>query len=399
MSNQDYKSPNANTNTNRLTSIALPPISRLTVGTTPTTTVHISSGFNSAATTSSPSISSKTSHSGNGSITNGLLIGTNINPSNSINSPLSTSPSRSSISQSRSQSAVSVSQSDSVYYTPRTVFDSESSDEKYLNSYHSISITGNNADPGNIDHPFSIGNGTNTGDLTVIKEKSSSNNRNKPSTSSSSAIKNRKSSNNSGRNKPIITASGSSSGAGSGSGSAAATSSSVLAHTSSTEAAVLSMSTVSSSVLLSNLEIDLFRCCRHGHHTEVERLLSLGLGVDTLDKFGNTPLIVAAQNGNKRICKLLLRAGALLNTQNATGNSCLHYCYAFGYRELAAYLISKGANPNLINKNGLLYTEGIEKPKPANNRINSNTTAAGPVTGYLSAADGTITPTSTASSA
>ena len=76
---------------------------------------------------------------------------------------------------------------------------------------------------------------------------------------------------------------------------------------------------------------------------------------------GNTLLIVAAQNGNKRCAKLLLRRGAALNQTNAKGNSCLHFAFAFGYTELGHYLISLGANSALRNSSGLTPFEGVSR--------------------------------------
>ena len=71
------------------------------------------------------------------------------------------------------------------------------------------------------------------------------------------------------------------------------------------------------------------------------------------DRFGNTPLIVAAQNNRKRISKLCVRAGVPLDAVNAQGNSALHYCYGYGYFELGEYLIAKGADPDVKNADGL----------------------------------------------
>lgn len=47
-----------------------------------------------------------------------------------------------------------------------------------------------------------------------------------------------------------------------------------------------------------------FRSTRHGRYHEVEAVLQKGLAVDAQDSFGNTLLIVACQNGNKRIAKV-----------------------------------------------------------------------------------------------
>jgi ankyrin repeat protein len=87
-------------------------------------------------------------------------------------------------------------------------------------------------------------------------------------------------------------------------------------------------------------------------------LLDAGVPVDVADRYGNTILQIAAQNGLKRIAKLALRRGANINTQNFRGYTPLHYCYAFKFGDtLGAYLISKGADPLVRNLDGLLCHE------------------------------------------
>lgn len=91
------------------------------------------------------------------------------------------------------------------------------------------------------------------------------------------------------------------------------------------EAAAVSSS---SSAHVSEQDIeDIFSFTRHGRAEEIERLLSKGIPVDIRDAFGNTLLIIACQNGNKRITKALLRRGANINARNYKGNTPLHYCY------------------------------------------------------------------------
>ena len=49
----------------------------------------------------------------------------------------------------------------------------------------------------------------------------------------------------------------------------------------------------------------------------------------------------------------LLRRGANVNRRNEEGNTPLHFCVAAGHAELAAYLVSKGADERAKNKRGL----------------------------------------------
>ena len=114
----------------------------------------------------------------------------------------------------------------------------------------------------------------------------------------------------------------------------------------------------------------LFSLVRHNRYKEVCAILDgksgvddahAAVDVDATDKKGNTLLLVACQNGLKRMAKAALRRGANINHQNLLGNSPLHFCCAYGFTELAAYLISKGADAALENSYGSLCTEGLGK--------------------------------------
>jgi hypothetical protein len=72
---------------------------------------------------------------------------------------------------------------------------------------------------------------------------------------------------------------------------------------------------------------EIFSFARHGRCEEIEKLLDQGLPVDVRDEWGNTLLIIACQNGNKRAAKTVLRRGANINSRNFKGNTPLHYCY------------------------------------------------------------------------
>jgi hypothetical protein len=102
-----------------------------------------------------------------------------------------------------------------------------------------------------------------------------------------------------------------------------------------------------------------FRCARMGRADELEDLLLTGL-LDVnaeRDAGGNTLLIVAAQAGQRRVVKQLLRRGADLNAQNGKGNTALHYCFMYNFRDLGEYLISKGADDTISNADSLTAHE------------------------------------------
>lgn len=104
---------------------------------------------------------------------------------------------------------------------------------------------------------------------------------------------------------------------------------------------------------------DAFLACRNLHLEKLEEYLDLGVKITEADENGNTLLIIAAQQGSKRIVKFLLRRGADINAQNLLGNTALHFCFQYSFNDLAEYLISKGANDSLLNKDGLTCYEGL----------------------------------------
>ncbi len=84
--------------------------------------------------------------------------------------------------------------------------------------------------------------------------------------------------------------------------------------------------------------------------------------METSDSRGNTLLLVAAQQGNKRMIKMLLRRRAEINAQNGNGSSVLHFCFQHGRHKLAEYLKSKGADDTLVNSQGITcYEAGLSE--------------------------------------
>jgi hypothetical protein len=106
-----------------------------------------------------------------------------------------------------------------------------------------------------------------------------------------------------------------------------------------------------------------FSHVRAGHMEELRDVLVGGVVDINLDRddAGNSLLIVAAQNGNKRMVKELLRKGADINSKNTKGNTSLHYCFAYGFKDLGEYLVEKGADDTLTNADGVAPREGLSK--------------------------------------
>jgi hypothetical protein len=103
-----------------------------------------------------------------------------------------------------------------------------------------------------------------------------------------------------------------------------------------------------------------FSQARNGRIKRVEESINLGFMVDTEDERGNTLLIVAAQNRNKKLVEMLLLRGANINHQNAAGNTALHYAIALDPEgSLAEYLIEHGADDTIENVDGLTPYDGV----------------------------------------
>ena len=113
--------------------------------------------------------------------------------------------------------------------------------------------------------------------------------------------------------------------------------------------------------IFSLYKYDIFSYARHGHFKELEKLFLEGINPDSKDKFGNTLLIISAQNNNKRILKLCLRYGGQINMQNLMGNTALHFAKEYGYEDIFEYLIKKGADPNIKNLRGIPAFNGLYK--------------------------------------
>jgi ankyrin repeat protein len=83
------------------------------------------------------------------------------------------------------------------------------------------------------------------------------------------------------------------------------------------------------------------RAAKSNNVAMMEDALEEDIQIDTTDSNGNSLFMIAAQQNSKRMCKFLLRRGANINFQSTAGNTALHFCYAFDFKDLAEYLKSK----------------------------------------------------------
>jgi len=74
--------------------------------------------------------------------------------------------------------------------------------------------------------------------------------------------------------------------------------------------------------------------------------------VSSKDSKGNTPLHVAAENGNNEVAELLLTKGADVNARNNDGATPLHLAALMGSKEFAELLLTNGADVNAKENDG-----------------------------------------------
>merc|ERR1712013_408107 len=74
-------------------------------------------------------------------------------------------------------------------------------------------------------------------------------------------------------------------------------------------------------------------------YKEVRNMLEKGINPNTIDEYGNT------------------------DHQNYRGDTAAHYAFAYGYKLLAEYILSKGADDRLKNELGLRCYQGISTCK------------------------------------
>ena len=82
-------------------------------------------------------------------------------------------------------------------------------------------------------------------------------------------------------------------------------------------------------------------------------LLAEGAEVDTVDKEGNTPLMLAAKIGNPRMVKIILAHHPELDKVNDNGYTALMIASEHGQIHIVEKLLEKGASVEITNLSGL----------------------------------------------
>ncbi|KAH8060598.1 hypothetical protein JL722_4709 [Aureococcus anophagefferens] len=97
----------------------------------------------------------------------------------------------------------------------------------------------------------------------------------------------------------------------------------------------------------------LFTFVRHGRRDKLKKFCARGFDVDLRNAHGHTLAMVAAQNNQKAILKVLYKFGVNINEQDYKGNTALHYANMYGYTRLAEYMVEKlEADETVVNRQG-----------------------------------------------
>jgi alpha-tubulin suppressor-like RCC1 family protein len=108
------------------------------------------------------------------------------------------------------------------------------------------------------------------------------------------------------------------------------------------------------------MEEALLSWVRHKKVPEVALALSRGVNVEVTDEFGNTPLLVAVQNGHTALVTMLIDKGARVNCANLKGNTPLHYAFAYHHEDIGRTLVGARADEYALNTDGLTPYEGLQ---------------------------------------
>ncbi len=93
----------------------------------------------------------------------------------------------------------------------------------------------------------------------------------------------------------------------------------------------------------------------------VALLLDAGVGLNSPDATGETPLIIAVTQGKKDIVAFLIEKGADLEARNREGHTPLARAVSYGFADMASLLINKGARTDFRYADGTTLLERAER--------------------------------------
>ncbi|KAJ3312574.1 hypothetical protein HDV04_002891 [Boothiomyces sp. JEL0838] len=94
--------------------------------------------------------------------------------------------------------------------------------------------------------------------------------------------------------------------------------------------------------------------CGYGRKETVEKLLETGLGINELDKFGQSPIFRAVEFKHAEIVELLIKSGAKLDIQDNKKRTVLHYACRTDNTPIIRLLLENKCDATLPEQDGLL---------------------------------------------
>lgn len=101
-----------------------------------------------------------------------------------------------------------------------------------------------------------------------------------------------------------------------------------------------------------NYSDNLISAVYYSEYQKIQDFVSSGANVNEKDTNGDTPLIIAARNGNAPIVKYLCDSGANVNLQNNDGWTALHYASYYGFEAVVQVLLRYNVSLETKNKEG-----------------------------------------------
>lgn len=106
---------------------------------------------------------------------------------------------------------------------------------------------------------------------------------------------------------------------------------------------ILAISNIKADPNTDTIKDNIFTAIRTIDYTSINVLLSDGTDIDTVDRQGNTPLMIAAKVGNTRILDILLSHNPNINKQNKNGTTALMIAAQSGQLPVVKKLVRHGA--------------------------------------------------------
>ena len=106
---------------------------------------------------------------------------------------------------------------------------------------------------------------------------------------------------------------------------------------------------------------DMIRAVGMGDQNTVASLLQKGLDVDSVDREGETFLMMAAKEGNVDVIKTLLGAKPKVGAQNTFGETALMLAAIKGHLEVVKLLLATGAQIYHAGWTPLMYAASMNR--------------------------------------